>query len=268
MSEPLPVPDYNSFPPDEILFEKHGEIVVITLNNPPYNFMSPEAVIGIDAAMRQFDREPDLRVAILTAAGSKSFSAGGDLDRCAKILSGGGRDWFCPDQSKRFFSDIRKPIICAVNGICTAGGVEMLVGTDIRVAAEHATFGLGEVRWGLVPGGGSHTRLPRQIPWAIAMEILLTGMRITAQRAYDIGLINKVVPADKLMEAAFEYAKVIASNGPAAVRIAKEIVVRSANLEPHFVMEGYMSDRAFATEDAKEGPRAFLEKRPPVFTGR
>jgi enoyl-CoA hydratase len=263
----LPPPDYDYIPEDEILYERHDNIVVITLNNPPYNFMSPETVIGIDAAMRKFDKDPELNVAILTGAGVKSFNAGGDLDRCAKILSGGGRSWFTPDETKRFFSDIRKPIICAVNGICTAGGVEMLVGTDIRVAAEHATFGLGEVRWGLVPGGGSHTRLPRQIPWCIAMEILLTGERITAQRAYDIGLINKVVPADQLMEAAFAYAKTIAANGPAAVRIAKETVVRSANLEPHFVFEGYMSDRAFATEDAKEGPRAFMEKRKPVFKG-
>jgi len=269
MGTDYPLPDYNDYPKDEILYEKHGEIAVVTINTPPYNFMSPEGVVGIDAVMKIFDKDPDLRVAILTAAGTKAFSAGGDLDKCGKILGQpGGRDWFYPDQSKRFFSDIRKPIVCAVNGLCTAGGVEMMVGTDIRVAAEHATFGLGEVKWGLVPGGGSHTRLPRQIPWAVAMEILLTGERITAQRAYDIGLINKVVPADQLMDAAFAYAKAIAANGPLAVRTAKEIVVRSFALEPHFVYEGYMSDRIFGTEDSREGPQAFLEKRKPVFKGR
>jgi len=144
----------------------------------------------------------------------------------------------------------------------------MLQGTDIRIAAPHATFGLGEVRWGLVPGGGSHIRLPRQIPWAVAMEILLLGRTITAERAREVGLVNEVVPMERLQERAIEIAELLCTNGPVAVRTAKEISVRAMNLEPGFVLEGALSEKAFATEDAKEGPRAFLEKRRPEFKGR
>jgi enoyl-CoA hydratase len=154
-----------------------------------------------------------------------------------------------------------------VNGFCIAGGLEMLLGTDIRIAAEHATFGLGEVRWGVIPAGGSHIRLPRQVPWAIAMELLLTGGTIDAQRAYDVGLINRVVPADQLIPAAMEVAETICKNGPLAVKTAKEIAVRSLNLEAGFVLERSLSQKVMRSEDAKEGPKAFMEKRPPEFTG-
>jgi enoyl-CoA hydratase len=141
-------------------------------------------------------------------------------------------------------------------------------GTDIRIAAEHATFGLGEVRWGIIPTGGSHSRLPRQIPWAVAMELLLTGKPISAQRAYDIGLINEIVPADQLMDAAMKWADTICSNGPLAVRTAKEIAVRALNLEPGFVLEKGLGQRVIDSEDAKEGPAAFAEKRKPQFKGQ
>jgi enoyl-CoA hydratase len=141
-------------------------------------------------------------------------------------------------------------------------------GTDIRIAAEHATFGLGEVRWGIIPTGGSHIRLPRQIPWAIAMELLLTGKPISAQRAYDIGLVNEVVAAGDLMPTAMKWAETICKNGPLAVRTAKEIAVRALNLEPGFVLEKSMGQRVIDSEDAKEGPAAFAEKRKPEFKGR
>jgi enoyl-CoA hydratase len=123
------------------------------------------------------------------------------------------------------------------------------------------------VRWGLIPTGGSHIRLPRQIPWAIAMELLLTGEPIDAARAYGIGLVNRVVPSDQLMPAAFELAEKICRNGPLAVRTAKEIAVRSLGLESGFVLEKALGARVLQSEDAKEGPRAFTEKRKPRFTG-
>ena len=172
------------------------------------------------------------------------------------------------DHTKRPFSDVFKPIIGAVNGYCIAGGLEFLQGTDLRIAAEHATFGLGEVRWAIIPTGGSHIRLPRQIPWAIAMELLLTGKPIDAKRAYDIGLVNKVVPADQLMPAALELAETICKNGPLAVRTAKEIAVRALGLESGFVLEKALGARVMDSEDAKEGPRAFAEKRKPNYTGK
>ena len=172
------------------------------------------------------------------------------------------------DPTKRQFSDVFKPIIAAVNGLCIAGGLEMLQGTDLRIAAEHATFGLGEVRWGIIPAGGSHIRLPRQIPWAVAMELLLTGQPIDAQRAYQIGLVNRVVPRGEALGAAVELAEKICKNGPLAVRTAKEIAVRSLGLEAGFILEKSLAARVFESEDAKEGPRAFAEKRPALFTGR
>jgi enoyl-CoA hydratase len=146
--------------------------------------------------------------------------------------------------------------------------MEMLQGTDLRIAAEHATFGLGEVRWGIIPTGGTHIRLPRQIPWAVAMELLLTGQPIDARRAYEVGLVNRVVPGGELMDAALDLAERICKNGPLAVRTAKEIAVRALGLEPGFVLEKSLGARVLASEDAKEGPRAFVEKRPPRFTGR
>ena len=172
------------------------------------------------------------------------------------------------DPTKRQFSDVFKPIIAAVNGYCIAGGMEMLQGTDIRIAAEHATFGLGEVRWGIIPTGGSHIRLPRQIPWAIAMELLLTGQSIDARRAYDIGMVNQVVPRDELMATARAWAATICKSGPLAVRPAKEIAVRSLALEPGLVLEKARGGRVFDSEDAREGPLAFTEKRTPRFKGR
>jgi len=221
----------------------------------------------MDAAFADFNKDPDLWVAILTAAGDKSFCTGMDLKEAIPMMKTGDELGY-QDHTKRPFSDVFKPIIAAVNGYCIAGGLEFLQGTDLRIAAEHATFGLGEVRWGIIPTGGSHIRLPRQIPWAVAMELLLIGRPITAKRAYDIGLVNEVVPLEQLMPTALKWAETICKNGPLAVRTAKEIAVRALGLESGFVLEKALGARVFSSEDAKEGPRAFAEKRPPKFTGR
>ena len=132
----------------------------------------------------------------------------------------------------------------------------------------HATFALAETRWGVIPTGGSHVRLPQQIPWAVAMELLLTAQTITAQRAYEVGLVNRIVEPAELMPAAFELAEKICKNGPLAVRTAKEIAVRALQQSTPFVLEKAIGARVFASEDAKEGPRAFAEKRAPRFQGR
>ena len=170
----------------------------------------------------------------------------------------------------KFFQDIYKPIVAAINGYCLAGGSEMILGTDIRIAADHATFAIAEAKWGLYPGGGSSVRLPRQISWCNAMEILLTAQRISAEQALQIGLINRVVPMSDLMSTAEEFAKTIAGNGPLAVRSIKEAAVRSKSMsmESSFSLETYIARLVFASDDAKEGPIAFMEKRPPNFTGR
>jgi enoyl-CoA hydratase len=254
--------------PPTMCYERRDRVAIITINRPDaMNAFTAEMLRAMDAAFADFSADPELWVAILTAAGEKSFSAGMDLKEAIPLLQGGDELGY-EDHTKRPFSDVFKPIIAAVNGFCIAGGLEFLQGTDIRIAAEHATFGLGEVRWGIIPTGGSHIRLPRQIPWAVAMELLLTGKPIDAKRAYDIGLVNQVVPAADLMPAALKWAETICKNGPFAVRTAKEIAVRALGLESGFVLEKALGARVFASEDAKEGPRAFGEKRPPRFTGR
>jgi enoyl-CoA hydratase len=254
--------------PPTFLYEKRGKIAVMTINRPEaLNAFTADMLRGMDAAFADFAADDSLWVAILTAAGDRAFSSGMDLKEAIPMLQSGDEMGY-EDHTKRPFSDVFKPILAAVNGFCIAGGMEFLQGTDIRIAAENATFGLGEVRWGIIPTGGSHIRLPRQIPWAVAMEMLLTGKPITAQRAYDIGLVNQVVPADKLMETALQWAETICKNGPLAVRTAKEIAVRALALESGFVLEKALGARVMQSEDAKEGPRAFAEKRKPNYTGK
>ena len=253
---------------DELLYEARGQIAIITINRPEaMNAFTAEMLRAMDAAFADFNQDPNLWVAIFTAAGEKSFCAGMDMKEAIPMLQSGDELGY-EDHTKRPFSDVFKPIIAAVNGFCIAGGLEFLQGTDLRIAAEHATFGLGEVRWGIIPTGGSHVRLPQQIPWAVAMELLLMGRPITAKRAYDIGLVNEVVPAAELMPTALKWAETICKNGPLAVRTAKEIAVRALNLVPGFVLEKALGARVFSSADAKEGPRAFAEKRPPKYTGR
>ncbi|MDE0884419.1 MAG: enoyl-CoA hydratase-related protein [Myxococcota bacterium] len=254
--------------PKEIVFEKKDHVAVITIDRPDaLNSLTADMLLGIEEAFKAFDDDPELWVGILTATGERAFSSGLDLKEAAPLLTSGDQLGFA-DWTKRQFSDVYKPIICAVNGFCIAGGMEMLLGTDLRIASEHATFGLGEVRWGLVPLGGTHIRLPRQIPWAMAMQLLLTGKNIDAQRAYEMGLINEVVPADQLMETALDWAQKMCRNGPLAMRTAKEIAVRSLELESGFVLEKALGQKVLNSEDAKEGPAAFAEKRPAEFKGR
>jgi enoyl-CoA hydratase len=254
--------------PTTVQFDKQDHVAIVTINRPEQmNSLSMEMLIGIEEAMMEVQNDDDLWVGILTATGDKAFSSGLDLKEAAPLLTSGDPLGF-PDLTKRQFSDCFKPIVCAVNGFCIAGGMEMLLGTDIRIAAEHATFGLGEVKMGLVPLGGTHIRMPRQIGWAMSMELLLTGKNIDAKRAYEVGLINEVVAADELMPAALKTAERMCRNGPLAMRTAKEIAVRSLELESGFVLEKSLGLRVLNSEDAKEGPLAFTEKRRPVYTGK
>ena len=253
--------------PPTILFEKRGAVALVTMNRPDaLNALTAEMVTSLEEVFAEVAKDGSVRAVILTGAGEKSFCPGLDLKEAIPLITSGATLGF-DDWTKRQLSDVWQPVIAAVNGHCIAGGMELLAGTDLRIAAEHATFGLGEVRWGLIPTGGSHVRLPRQIPWAVAMELLLTGRAIDARRAFGVGLVNEVVPQPKLLETAFEWAERIARNGPLAVRTAKEIAVRALVLEPGFVLEKALGARVLASEDAKEGPRAFAEKRAPRFSG-
>lgn len=254
--------------PETFDYEKQDRIAVMTINRPEkMNALTTDMLRAMDAAFDDFNEDPDLLVAVLTGAGDKSFCAGMDLGQALPAVIGGDQVGY-EDPIKRPFAHIFKPIIAAINGFCIAGGMEFLEGTDLRIAAEHAVFGLSEVCWGTIPSGGSHIRLPHQIPWAVAMELILTGENIDAKRAYEIGLVNKLVPADQLMGEAIALAERICQNGPLAVRTAKEIAVRAMELEPGYLLEKTMFERINQSEDVREGARAFAERRKPRFRGR
>lgn len=247
------------------LYEKKGHIALMTWNRAEKrNCFTPAMIDAFYDAFDDFNEAPELWVAVLAGTGDKAWCSGGDLEEMIPAVTSG--KWkINEDPTKRVYSDIFKPIICAVNGFAT---LELVLGADMCVASEHATFALGEVRWGMIAAGGSHVRLPRAIPWNVAMEILLTGRPIDARRAYDIGLVNRVVPLDKVLPTAMELAELICQNGPLAVRTAKEIAIRSWNHEPAFVLENLLFQRVKNSEDAQEGPRAYAEKRKPRYTGR
>jgi enoyl-CoA hydratase len=265
-----------------LLYEKRDGIAYLTFNRPDKrNAFSPEVLCRLADAWQDYANDGALRVAIITGAGEKAFSAGADLGRLMPLLSGGRQpedEWDRRLLANRQLEEIAtlrafpmwKPIIAAIKGVCLAGGMELLQATDIRIAAEHATFALTEVKWALVPFGGSMVRLPRQIPFCKAMEIMMVGDTLSAQEAHRVGLINYVVPADQVITKAEELARKIADNGPLALRKLKETVLRalSMSLEDGYRLEIEAGREVLASEDAREGPRAFTEKRKPLYRGR
>lgn len=253
-------------------FDLTDGVATITINRPErMNAMDAEHYKGLSQAWTRVRDEPAIRVAIITGAGDKSFSAGADIKSFLTSPLGLDEMWLTQrDQLLNRGLEVWKPVIAAVNGYCLAGGMTLLLGTDIRVASEHATFNIAEVKRGLLPGNGGTQRILEQLPYAIGMELLLTGDSIDAQRAAHFGLINKVVPKEKLMESAREYAKKLAANAPLAVQAAKEMAIRGREMDrvTGLRVEAMTNRLLQFTEDAKEGPAAFAEKRPPNFKGR
>jgi enoyl-CoA hydratase len=262
---------------EHLLVEKSGHVLTLTFNNPAAkNSFTPNMLTRLADAWVQADEDDEIRVVILTGS-TEVFCAGADL----KAM---GRDPAPDDEhGKRFKEDagmawrallrhyrLTKPLIAAVEGPAIAGGTEILQATDIRVAGESATFGVAEVRRGLFPLGGSTVRLRRQIAYTHAAELLLTGKTISAQEAKDIGLIGHVVPDGQALAKAREIAEAICANGPLAVKAVKRSLQETEGLpeEEALKIELEIGMRVFMTEDAKEGPRAFAEKRAPNFQGR
>jgi (E)-benzylidenesuccinyl-CoA hydratase len=211
---------------------------------------------------------PDVWVAIVTGAGEKAFTAGADLKSFIPGQRGKADFWLT--QKNMILNrglEVWKPVIAAVNGYCLAGGVTLLFATDIRIAAAHAVFEISEVKRGILPGNGGTQRALRQLPYAIAMEMLLLGRRLTAQEALAYGLVNRVVPIGELMTTAEDYARRLCENGPLALRAVKELAIRSQSvpLEHGLRLEESFQEFLRTTDDAKEGPRAFAEKRKPAF---
>jgi E-phenylitaconyl-CoA hydratase len=250
-----------------IIFESHEGVATITINRPDVlNALDPATYTEITEAFSQIDDDPDILVGIVTGAGEKAFTAGADL----KVMHTGAADlgeWtpWRPDRWD-FGATPAKPLIAAINGYALAGGLELALVCDIRIAAPNAVFGTPEVKWNLLHGFGAY-QLPRIISLSHAMEMLLTGEFIDAVTAERIGLVSRVVPASDLQAEAQRIARVIASNGPMAVRMTKELVRSGLSASPpeHFrLMHEYYS-RVDATADQAEGLTAFAEKRKPRY---
>ncbi len=256
-----------------VIYEKNDHIAIVTMNRrEAMNAMDDAMMEELSDAWVDIRDDRDIWVAIITGAGRTAFSVGGDLTTfLPKITEADLRDLQSdtrPLNAVLRGFDLYKPVIAAINGYCFGGGLEMLLGTDIRVASENAVFAVMEPTWALFPGGGTTVRLPRQIPYCRAMEMLMTANQITAQEAYEVGLINKVVSKEELMPTAMQYAEKLVSNGPLAVQAIKESVLRGLALDAAYSIERLMSWIIFDTEDAKEGPKAFMEKRKPVWKGK
>ena len=261
-----------------------NRIAVITLDRPEaMNALDPSMLFGLAEAWDAAEDDDDVWVVVVTGAGDQAFCVGADLKVTIPAATGEARDGSldAAGPAERFPNMARtllrgrfypKPVIAAVNGHCIAGGLELLLSCDLRYASDNASFALQEVKWGLFPLAGSTVRLPRQIPYCRAMELLLIGDRVSASEALAMGLVNEVAgggPAGALTRA-MEVAERVTQNGPYAVRKIKESVVRGLGMpmEQAYAEELRLGAEVFASEDAVEGPAAFAEKRPPRFTGR
>ena len=247
-------------------------VCTIVINRPErLNAMDADHYQALSQAWRRVRDEPEIRVAIITGAGDKSFSTGADIKSFLTGPPGYDEMWLTQrDQLLNRGLEVWKPVIAAVNGYCLGGGMTLLLATDIRIASSNATFALAEVKRGVIPGNGGTQRALAQLPYPIAMEMLLTGDAIDAETAARWGLVNQVVPREALMETAYRYARRIASNAPLAVQAAKELALRSRDLDlaSGLRLEQVMNRMLMATEDARDGPAAFAEKRAAQFKGR
>ena len=261
-----------------VVVEREEHTLVVTLNRPEKkNAVNCEVMCRLYDAWVQLDEDPELRVAILTGRGD-TFCAGMDLAEIGKMRSGVSDNPYMERVKKEphviygaWLKTYRpgKPVILAAEGFARAGGTEILQGTDIRVAGENAKFGVTEVQRGLFPMAGSAVRLRRQIGYAVAAEMLLAGDDLPARRAYELGLVNHVVPDGQALAKAKEIARRIASNGPLAVRGILATLRETETLPEAqaFEIEQRHGMQVMSSQDAAEGPRAFLEKRKPVFRG-
>ena len=252
---------------DEIVREQRGHVLLLTINRPEArNAINRATALALEAALDEAEADDEVWVIVLTGAGDKAFSAGMDL----KAFAAGEvpfTDHGFAGIANRFLT---KPIIAAANGAALAGGFEIMISCDMVVAADHAKFGIPEASRGLIAGGGGLIRLAKRIPITVAYELALTADPIDAQRAYELGIVNRVVPGEAVLDTAIALAERVAANAPLAVRTSKRVMHEAVELTEAEAWR--VNNDAFgaigASSDALEGAVAFAEKRPPVWTGR
>ncbi len=256
---------------DVLLFETRGPVAILTLNRPDQlNALNAELSEAYLEALERVRRDDALRVAVINGSG-RAFCAGADLKARAQSDAAGGDNFYAALRTESQYTALfEKPLIAAVHGFCLAGGLELALTADIRVAAEGTRFGMPEITRGFFPGGGGPQRLPRMVPQAFALEMLMTGDHYQVDQMLSWGLVNRIVPQEQLMDEALALADRIASHAPLAMRAMKELVYTSVDMPLPQAMRHGASQRWIIglTDDAKEGPRAFAEKRQPEYRGR
>lgn len=259
---------------DAVLVERDEHVLVVTLNRPEArNAVNGDLTLGLGTALEQADGDPEIRVVVLTGAGDQTFCAGADLkaiSRGESLNPAGTEAWGFAGMVQH---PISKPVIAAVNGAALGGGTELVLASDLAVASDTATFGLPEVKRGLIAAAGGVLRLPAQVPQKVAMRMILTGEPVDAATALRWGLVNEVVPQAEVLGTALELARLIAANAPLSVQASKQVAIglregRIASEDDAWALSDAAMMRVFSSEDALEGPIAFAEKRPPVWKAR